>query len=45
MNITTGLIMVIAGSAGAFVCVVLLLICGLVFPKQRKKLLKKLQEM
>lgn len=44
MEITMGMIMFYGGIAGAALCILALAVTGVVFTKQRKKLLEKLQE-
>ena len=43
-TITTGTLMYYGGMIGTGIGILLLVICLIIFPKQRKKLLKKLGE-
>ena len=43
MEITAGFVMLIVGVAGAVICLLFLLATNVIFPRQRKRLLEKLQ--
>lgn len=43
-NLTTGILMYYGGFLGAGLSILMILICLLVFPLRRKRLLKKLSE-
>lgn len=43
MTITAGMAMTIAGAAGILACLIGLTVTAVVFPKQRKQLLEKIE--